>query len=239
MEPSKIIGVIGGMGAAASHLFYGMVTEMTAAEKDQDHLRLLLYSDASMPDRTGAILKEDYETVEAQLLDDAKLLEQAGCQAICITCNTAHFFADRIKDRLSIPILHMLDLTTARIQRVHPGGKVAILATDGTVKTKIYQNRLSQVGLKPYLLPADYQKGVMAEIYDRVKAGKPHDSQFWKDLDKHLHEEGCDAAILGCTELSVIKKNGQLPAYYVDPMKILAAEAIRFSGRQVKGDQEE
>ena len=107
------IGSIGGMGPMASQLFYKMVTEHTAAERDQDHIDLILLSDASMPDRTGAILSGQYEGPEEQLLADARLLETCGCAAIAITCNTAHFFADRIAGRVGIPILHMIRETAA------------------------------------------------------------------------------------------------------------------------------
>ena len=95
------IGIIGGMGPMASQLFYKMVTEHTAAEKDQDHINLILLSDASMPDRTGAILSHQYDGPYNQMLEDARFLENAGCKAIAITCNTAHFFADMIADKVS------------------------------------------------------------------------------------------------------------------------------------------
>ena len=70
---NKKIGVIGGMGPMASQLFYKMITEKTEAEKDQDHVNLVLVSDASMPDRTSAILAGDYDEVSEKLLKDAKI----------------------------------------------------------------------------------------------------------------------------------------------------------------------
>ena len=63
----KKIGVLGGMGPMASQLFYKLVTEKTAADCDQDHVRMVIYSDASMPDRTGAILSGEYDKVYSQL----------------------------------------------------------------------------------------------------------------------------------------------------------------------------
>lgn len=92
----------------ASQLFYKMVTEHTAAEKDQDHINMILLSDTSMPDRTPAILSGKYEELYQQLLNDARFLEAGGCTAIGITCNTSHFFADRLAGDLSIPVIHMV-----------------------------------------------------------------------------------------------------------------------------------
>ena len=97
------IGIIGGMGPMASQLFYKMVTEHTVAEKDQDHINLVILSDASMPDRTGAILAGEYDGPYNQMLEDAQILEKLGCKGIAITCNTAHFFADMIADKIGIP----------------------------------------------------------------------------------------------------------------------------------------
>ena len=85
---SKLIGIIGGMGPMASQLFYKMVTDMTEASCDQDHLNMIIYSDASMQDRTSAILNGDYAKIHNQLLADAKILEKSGCEAIGVTCNT-------------------------------------------------------------------------------------------------------------------------------------------------------
>ena len=145
---NKKIGVIGGMGPMASQLFYKMITEKTEAEKDQDHVNLVLVSDASMPDRTSAILAGDYDEVSEKLLKDAKILEMCGCEAIGITCNTAHFFADLIKDELEIPIIHMIEETVQHISRKSPGAKVAVLATDGTEK---------------HLLPGEFDRSLFVE----------------------------------------------------------------------------
>lgn len=211
-----------------------MVTEMTDAASDQDHVNMVILSDASMPDRTGAILAGDYDAVKERLLEDARTLERCGCQAIGITCNTAHFFADLIGDRLSVPIIHMIGETVNFIEEKTPGAKTAVLATDGTVKTKIYQKRMEAAGLVPYILPEDMQKIVMYQIYDRIKSGKAWDEEKWKVLEEHLLTAGCACAVMACTELSVIKADNNLSDFYVDPMVVLARKMIAFSGKKLK-----
>lgn len=231
---SKLVGIIGGMGPMASQLFYKMVTEMTAADCDQEHLNMMIYSDASMPDRTSAILNGSYDKVHDQLLADVKVLEKSGCEAIGITCNTAHFFADMIKNEINIPIIHMIQETAEKVAQKAKGDKVAILATDGTVKTKLYQNRLQQVGVEPFVLPENMQKIVMYQIYDRIKNGKPCDEEKWNELDRFIKNAGCKNAILACTELSVIKEELNLDDFYVDPMRVLASKIIEFSGKKLR-----
>ena len=230
----KLIGVLGGMGSMASQLFYKMVIERTEAQCDQEHVRLLILNDASMPDRTGAILAENYDAVDSKMLEDFKLLENAGCKAIAITCNTAHFFADGLQDKIGIPIIHMIEETSEEIARKYPGGKIAVLATDGTIQTGLYQKRLEKYSLIPFIPNKEMQKSVMHQIYDCIKKGLPWDEDSWMKLQTYIKENGCDCAIMACTELSVIKEDNHLGDYYIDPMDVLARKVIEFSGKKLK-----
>ena len=107
-------------------------------------VRMMIYSDPSIPDRTQAILRGEYDQVYEKMLKNALTLEAAGCEAIGITCNTAHFFAEMIADKLNIPIIHMIAHTVFHIKRRNPGAKIAILATEGTIKTQLYQRQMEQ-----------------------------------------------------------------------------------------------
>ena len=212
----NVLGVLGGMGPMASALFYKMITEKTAAEKDQDHINIILLSDASTPDRTAAILSDDFAQWQAawdSLHEDCRTLESLGCKAICCTCNTAHYYLHQFDD-LGIPVISMIRETAKKMGAEHPGEKVAILATDGTIKTGLYQKELEKEGVVPYTLFAD--KTALAAVDAEVKAA------------------GCKAALLACTELSVIKADEHLDDFYVDPMEVMAERAIEFMGKQVK-----
>lgn len=228
------IGIIGGMGPMASQLFYKMVTEHTVAEKDQDHINLVILSDASMPDRTGAILAGEYDGPYNQLLEDAKTLENLGCKGIAITCNTAHFFADMIADKINIPILHMIKGTAAAVAEECPGGKVGIMATDGTVQTGLYQKALTEQGLEPFTPCEKIQKEVMHQIYDRIKNGQNYDAESWKKIEAEYRAAGCSKVLLACTELSVIKADEGLEDWFVDPMDTLARLVIAAAGKEYK-----
>lgn len=228
------IGVLGGMGPMASQLFYRYVTEMTDAACDQDHVRMVICSDAAMPDRTGAILSGEYDQVYRRMLDDAKMLENCGCEAIAITCNTAHFFGDMMAGSLNIPIIHMIRETAAKIAKEDPGAKVAVLATDGTVKTGLYQKHMEEAGLQAYVPEPEIQKEVMHQIYDRIKSGLPWDPESWRRIENAVTSAGCRRAVLGCTELPIIKEDNHLGDFYIDPMRILAEKVILFSGKKLK-----
>ena len=106
-QQEGILGVLGGMGPQATNTFYQRIIDRTQAETDQEHLRVLIWSDAKIPDRTAGILgtPDQAEAVYAALLAGAKLLEGAGCTVLAIPCNTSHYFADRLQAQLHIPII--------------------------------------------------------------------------------------------------------------------------------------
>lgn len=228
----NILGIIGGMGPLASNLFYRMVIEHTQASCDQDHINMIILNDAGMPDRTGAILSGNTAEPMARLKTDALLLQQLGCKAICVTCNTAHWFVHRFENELTVPVISLVRETAKEMSALHPGGKIAVLATDGTVQTGLYQEELLSRGLTPYVPSPENQKNVMHLIYDCVKAGKPADLDALRSVCAEVESAGCDAALLACTELPIIKEEAGLSDFYTDPMQIMARKAIEFMGKQ-------
>jgi len=228
-----ILGVIGGMGPQATNTFYQRLIDRTQAETDQEHLPVLIWSDAGIPDRTASILGGREEEVYQRLLADARLLEGAGCTHIVLPCNTSHYFVDRLQAELSVPIIHMIRETVAVIQAA--GKKVVgILATDGTVQTGIYQRELEKAGLTAVIPPETIQKTVMSIIYDEIKRGETGSREKFAEIDAFLRDAGCDCAILGCTELSVFRNLHSLPPYYIDAMEILAEQAILRCGKKLR-----
>ncbi len=227
------LGVLGGMGPQATIGFYQFIVDRTQASCDQDHLPTLILSDSQIPDRTGAILSGNTEPAFQHLLKDAKLLEDSGCTAIVIPCNTAHYFVDRLQQELKIPIIHMVRETVGRLARAGKK-RTCILGTDGTIQTGLYQKECAAVGLEALCPPADIQKLIMSIIYDEIKAGKRGSWDKFQKIDQALSAMGCDCAILACTELSVFRTQYDLPGYYVDAMEVLAEEAVVRCGKQFK-----
>lgn len=228
------LGVLGGMGPLASQLFYKKIIERTVAEKDQDHINMIILNHATMPDRTEAIFGKNSAEVYALLLEDCKMLEAAKCKAIVGICNTAHYYLHQYSDLLEIPILSMVREAAKEMSRLYKGERVAILATDGTVKTGLYQAALEQEGVVAHLISDQSQGLVMHLIYDCIKKGESANRTALAYIDKELKKSGCKAALTACTELSVIKEQGLLDTFYVDPMDILVEKAIGFMGKQLK-----
>jgi len=230
----KILGVIGGMGPEATELFYERVIRNTDAASDQDHLNMIILNHASMPDRTRAILSGETESVVRYLVEDAKRLEKQGCHAIAIPCNTSHFFAEEIQAAITIPFVNMIR-ETAKAARSSGLAKVGILATDGTVRTRLYQTALAKEGI-PWAVPGEEgQAAVMRVIYEDVKAGRPLDPTRLEPALRDLVAQGAERFILGCTELSVFGRAFRLPEdTYLDAMEILARRCIEICGHKLR-----
>ena len=228
------LGILGGMGPLASQLLYRRITEKTLAEKDQDHIDLILLSHATMPDRTEGILIGDNQEVHDLLLEDCRILESLGCKGIIVACNTAHYFIHRFEEQLNIPVISMIREAAAELAKTRAGGSIAILATDGTVQTGLYQEALETKGVEYWVPDRNIQQDVMQLIYGCVKKGQLADEDTLKRIDKGLRAAGCSGALLACTELSVIGRERDLGAYYLDPMEVLADRAVAFMGKKIR-----
>ncbi|MBD5118972.1 MAG: amino acid racemase [Clostridiales bacterium] len=229
MKQEAKLGVLGGMGPQATQVFYQFVLDRTDAAKDQDHLPAVILSDTAIPDRTAAILSGNTEGLYQRLLSDAKTLEACGCTVLAIPCNTSHYFADRLRGDIGVPIIHMLRETAAALAaqgKKRPG----ILATDGTIQTGLYQKECAAVGLDAVAPDPDTQKLVMSIIYDEIKQGEKGSREKFAHIDRAIRRAGCDCAILACTELSVFATYHPLPSFYLDAMMVMAERAVERCG---------
>ena len=229
------LGVIGGMGPQATNTFYQYIIDRTDARTDQEHLSVLIFSDCAMPDRTAAILgtQAQKDEVYERLLSDARMLERAGCTAIAVPCNTSHYFLDRVQEQISIPIVHMIR-ETARLLVSQGKKRPGILATDGTIRTGLYQREFAAFGIYAAAPRPATQKQVMSLIYDDIKAGKAGDPEKFAAFTKDLVEQGCDCAVLACTELSVFANQHHLSPFYVDAMAVLAQRSIELCHKPLR-----
>ena len=217
------------MGPQATQMFYQFVLDRTDAMRDQEHLPAVILSDTAMPDRTCAILSGNTEEIYARLKKDAQLLENCGCTAIAIPCNTSHYFVDRLQGEIGVPIVHMIRETAAALAatgKKRPG----ILATDGTIQSGLYQKECAALGMEAVVPDEATQKLVMSIIYDEIKQGEQGSREKFAQIDRALRNAGCDCAILACTELSVFAAYHSLPAFYLDAMMVLAERSVERCG---------
>lgn len=229
----KILGVIGGMGPEATCYYYESVIAHTKAEKDQDHIDMVILSHASMPDRTASIISGDSAHLINKLTDDARTLEKLGAANIAIPCNTSHYYYEQIQKAVSVPVIHMVRESVAyAVNTMENVQKIGIMATDGTINSRIYHKECRKLGVTPVKPSPERQKDVMSLIYDDIKSGKSGDRAKFDRVLSEFMRKGCDAVILACTELSVFKAKHEVPTICLDAMDVLVRESIVRSGAQ-------
>ncbi len=234
MTDGRTLGILGGMGPMSTAYFYEMIIDHTAVECDQDHIDIVINSRATTPDRTHFIMTGEGENPGEYMARDAKKLEKFGAQIIAIPCNTAHYFYDMVNKEIGIPVLNIIYETVSYLRDIG-AEKVGIMATDGTVSTETYQKTCTELGVDFAIPDKEYQKMLMEIIYDDIKLGKATDIEKFKRVSKHLADKGCDRLILGCTELSLIKKAEKLGSEYVDSLEVLAYKTILACGKKTCG----
>ena len=226
--PEKIIGILGGMGPEATiDLFYKII-KSTPAEKDQDHLRIIIDNNPKIPDRTAAILGKGEDPLPA-LQETARNLEKAGADLIIIPCNTAHYFLPSIQESVKIPILNMIEETAKETQRKTPQiKKVGLLASIGTYKMEIYHQHFKKFNIE-VISPEEKDKEEVMKVIYAVKAGDLSEEVKRNILKiaQKLIDKGVEAIITGCTEIPLILKEGDVPVPIIDPTQVLAKMAIK------------
>lgn len=231
----QVIGILGGMGTLATAHFFDVLVKNVKSEKDQDYPRIIIYNNPDIPDRTKAIIGEGKSPVE-EIVRTMKNLQNAGAQIIAMPCISAHYYFDEITRHCDVQMINMIEETYKVYENEIYGKKVGLLATTGTVKAKTFLRFFPE---EKVLVPDDYiqENMVMEAIYGKkgIKVGElNHPKKLLIQSAETLINQGADAIIAGCTEVSVALKNDDLPVYYLDPIVILAEATILKSGYQLK-----
>ncbi len=243
-NPTPLIGIVGGVGPYAGLDLAAKVFAQTRARRDQEHLPLALLSlPHTIADRTAYLLGDVTENPAYALAEVIRRLETLGATTVGIPCNTAH--APRIFDVLlaelartgnRLRVLHMIHETARFLAETQPGvQRVGVLSTTGTARARVYPAVLQALGITALAPADDVQARVQAAIYDETYGIKAQSSPVTARARAellaaagHLHAQGVEAVILGCTEIPLALPERTvhgLPA--IDPTLVLARALIR------------
>jgi aspartate racemase len=226
MNDDKVLGVLGGMGPLASAEFMRSLILQTPALRDQDHLPAILVSDGRVPDRTAARAGTGPDPLPA-LLGGIRILENAGCGAIAIPCNTAHGWFAGMQAGTRLPILHIVDAAAEdlRAQGV-TGGRIGLMATSGTLAMRLYEERLT--GYEVITPDVAEMAELVTPAIELVKANDVAAAYPpLAAMAARLHARGAQAVVLGCTEIPLgIAAGPALPFPVVDTVAALARVAL-------------
>lgn len=226
----KTVGIIGGMGPAATVDFFAKLVAATPAQLDQDHLRILVDNNPRIPNRNDAIAGRG-PSPGPQLAEGARGLERAGADFLVIACNTAHAFAPEMEAAVSIPLLSMIDATADAA--INDGAqRVGVLAADGCRRAGLYQRAFEQRGVEAVFLPDDAQQTFMDLIF-RVKAGDigAETRRRMEGLATSLNARGAQAIVAACTEVPLVLDSDALAVPLINSTDALVARTIAFATR--------
>ncbi len=229
----KVLGVLGGLGPLATASFLERVVEMTDTRQEQDNVDMIIYNFPSIPDRTGYILGSNLKSPLPGLLNAARALDRQSVNCIAIPCVTAHYFHRELQNAVAAPIINAV-AETAGYLKTAGVARVGIMATDGTVQSRLLAGELKCAGIHPILPSKQRQADVMHLIYENVKAEKKVELDRFQAVQQELRVCGSEVIVLGCTELSLIHRDYPLEGCFLDVMDVLAREAIIRCGKKLK-----
>jgi len=235
LNTHKVIGILGGMGPEATVDLYNQIIKITPSTKDQDHIPTLIYSNPKIPDRTRNLLsanKDELEMIVQYLQSGARILENGGADLIVMPCNTAHKFSEDIQKAVSIPFFDMIRETVAYIVDKNPDlRKVGLLATNGTIASRLYQDHCDKNTIETVVPGKDIQDDYVMQAIYNIKSGE-HTGDAKTLLLKAVHfleKRGCKAIIMGCTEIPLALNDSYTTGNLINPTKIIAEIAVRES----------
>lgn len=234
--PTRVTGgVLGGLGPLATAQFLMAVLDNTEVMVEQDHVDLIVSQRSSTPDRTAAIMGTG-PSPAPRMAADAAMLEAAGAAFIVIPCNTASNFLDSVEEAVDIPVVAIVDETVQAVKARVPGARrMALMATDGTIRSCVYQQAAADRGLEVILPSEDLQRRIMAMIYEGVKVGLPVPEAELLACVEELRAIGADAVVAGCTEISVLcAQYSPMPPYVVDSLEVLARRTVELAGARLR-----
>lgn len=229
----KLLGVIGGLGPLSTAHYMELVVKMTDAKVEQENVDMIVYNFPSIPDRTEYILGYYRKNPFHGLFYVGDALVKQNVDLIAIPCMTAHYFYEELSSRLEVPIINAVTETVLHLKE-NGIRKAGIMATEGTISSGLFAKEMEKHGIEPICPSRLLQEDVTHLIYKNIKEGLPPEMDRFQRVEEELRAKGAEAIILGCTELSLIKRDFPLHPGFLDAMEVLAQQTVIRCGKPLK-----
>ncbi|WP_197093398.1 aspartate/glutamate racemase family protein [Nonomuraea sp. SBT364] len=227
-RPPRLVGVLGGMGPAATADFYGKLVEETPATGDQSHVPVVIWADPRVPDRSLNLLGLG-EDPTPQLQHGIRALKRAGCEVLAVPCNTAHAFVPRLADEAGLELVSIVEVTADALASAGVTA-AGLLATSGTLHSGLYADALGERGIAAVEPSAGEQRQVSAAIA-AVKSGAVTAGQraALAEVARSLAGRGAERVVAACTEIVLALDSHRVPVPVLDPARLLARRVAAVS----------
>ena len=226
----KTIGILGGMSAASTQIYYRELCDLTRQRLGGLHSPELLIRSLDFAEIEALQVKGEWSAAGAILNREAKALESGGADILVLATNTMHKLAAQMMDGVSIPLLHIADATAEGIRAAglkSPG----LMATAFTMQQSFYTDRLRAAGLTPILPSEADQDATHRIIYDELckDVVTPKSQEAYVGIARRLVDAGADCLILGCTEVGMLLNADNVPCPVFDTTQIHCRTALEMA----------
>ncbi len=213
----KTIGILGGMSAASTQLYYRELCDLTRERLGGLHSPQLLIRSVDFAEIEALQAKGAWDAAGDILNREAKALDRGGADLLILATNTMHKLADRMMEGVGIPLIHIADATAKAIQAAglqRPG----LMATAFTMEQEFYTDRLRAAGLEPLVPNDDDRAETHRIIYDELCKDITTEASrsTYVEIASRLVEAGADSLILGCTEVGILLNSYNVPVPVFD-----------------------
>jgi len=225
---TKRLGILGGMGPAASAEFVARLVAQTPATCDQEHIPFVLWNNPQVPDRSTSLRTGDDRPLPF-LLEGVQILKAARCDLIVIPCNTAHFWYDDMI-KMKVPIVHIVDSVADALQDAGVvAGTIGIMGTQATVELGLYQYKLNKAGWLCIVPSKEEMDTLVQPAINLIKSGDMSQAydMFILVIDS-LIARGAQAVVLGCTEIPLaVNQNTRNAVPLINSIDSLVKSALK------------
>lgn len=236
----RTVGIIGGMGPAATVDFMARLVAATPASTDQQHIPVVVWSDPTVPDRVAAARRQGASPVP-WMRAGVEGVTQLGAQVVAVACNTAHAFLEESTAGVDVEVVSMVDASAVALAALGADlpapPRALVLGTRGLLEVGLYQDALAAEDLG-VLVPDEAEQARLSALILRVKAAEPAAALAGElaEFTRAFAARGATHVLLACTELSLLASEAartgvEFALPVVDASDELARAVVRAAGR--------
>jgi len=230
MFEMKTIGLVGGMSWESTLEYYRIINETVKEKLNKLHSAKIIMYSVDFEEIELLQHKGKWDELTSLMIEIAQRLEKAGADFIVICTNTMHKVAEDVEKSVEIPLLHIVDVTAEKI-KAKGINKVGLLGTRFTMEDNFYRDRLRKHGIEA-IIPSEKEREIVhSVIYNELCLGviKESSREKFKEIIKNLAKRGAEGVILGCTEIPLLIKQGDVDLPLFDTAEIHAKASVDFA----------
>jgi len=230
MFEMKTIGLVGGMSWESTLEYYRIINETVKEKLNKLHSAKIIMYSVDFEEIELLQHKGKWDELTSLMIEIAQRLEKAGADFIVICTNTMHKVAEDVEKSVEIPLLHIVDVTAEKI-KAKGINKVGLLGTRFTMEDNFYRDRLRKHGIEA-IIPSEKEREIVhSVIYNELCLGviKESSREKFKEIIKNLAKRGAEGVILGCTEIPLLVKQGDVDLPLFDTTEIHAKASVDFA----------